>query len=127
MKKTKIKKEIKSKVTKKTKNTKTFKFKSRVIVWTGSGTNGKDDSGAWRFARVPEDISAKIKAMQKGKPKRGWGAVYVDAKVGRTLWRTSIFPDKRSATYLLPLKKEIRFEENLYDGVEFNFTISVFF
>lgn len=111
--------------TKKTKNTKTFKFKSRVIVWTGSGKSGKDDSGAWRFARVPEDISIKIKDLQKAKPKRGWGAVYADAKVGRTMWRTSIFPDKRSATYLLPLKKEIRFEENLYDGVEFNFKIEI--
>lgn len=122
MKKTKIK----SKVIQKTKNTKTFKFKSRVIVWQGGGS-GKDDSGAWRFARVPENISAKIKAMQKDKPKRGWGAVYAEAKIKKTIWQTSIFPDKRSSTYLLPLKKEVRYEENLYDGIETNITLQIWF
>lgn len=105
---------------------KKFKFKSRVIVWTGGGYD-KDNSGAWRFARVPEDISAKIKNMQKAVPRRGWGAVYVDTKIGRSKWRTSIFPDRRSATYLLPLKKQIRYEENLYDGIEITVSIEVHF
>ena len=64
---------------------KKFKFKSHVIVWN-AGFSDKDDSGNWRFARVPEDISAKIKVLQageveKGKKRRGWGAVYADAKV----------------------------------------------
>ncbi|MDQ3245197.1 MAG: DUF1905 domain-containing protein [bacterium] len=74
---------------------------------------------------MPEAISAKIKKLQEGKLRRGWGAVYVDAKVKKSLWRTSIFPDKHSSTYLLPLKKEIRHDENLYDGDEFNFTIVI--
>lgn len=103
---------------------KKFKFKSRVIVWTGGG-QGKDNSGAWRFARVPENISLKIKEMQKGKLRRGWGAVSVRAKIGKSEWITSIFPDKLSGTYLLPLKKEIRYEENLYDGIEVNIGIEV--
>jgi len=53
------------------KSKKTFKFKSRVNVWTGGGYD-KDNSGVWRFARVPENISAKIKEMQKGRKRRGW-------------------------------------------------------
>lgn len=108
------------------KTLKKFKFKSKVIVWTGGGYD-KDNSGAWRFARVPEDISAKIKAMQKGKKRRGWGAVYAKAKIGGSEWQTSIFPDRHSATYLLPLKKEIRYEENLYDGVDIKVAIEVWF
>ncbi len=91
------------------------------------GGHGADKSGAWRFARVPEDISGKIKAMQKGKLRRGWGAVYARAKVGKSEWTTSIFPDRHSNTYILPLKKQIRYEENLYDGKEFNFTIEIWF
>ncbi len=106
-------------------NKKSFKFKSKVIVWK-SGYD-KDDSGAWRFARVPEDISLKIKEMQKGRLRRGWGAVYAKAKVGKSEWVTSIFPDRHSATYILPLKKQIRYEENLYDGAEFKFFISIWF
>ena len=104
---------------------KNFKFKSKVIVWTAGYE--KDNSGSWRFARVPEGISTKIKEMQKGKLRRGWGAVYTKAKVGKSEWTTSIFPDRRSATYILPLKKQIRYEENLYDGREFNFKIEIWF
>src|SRR3989338_7119623 len=96
---------------------KTFKFKSKVIVWRAGDRDG-DDKGAWRFARVPEDISAKIKEMQKGRLRRGWGAVYARAKIGKSEWKTSVFPDRHSATYIFPLKKEIRYEENLYDGID---------
>jgi len=105
---------------------KSFKFKSRVIVWK-SGYDEGNDSGAWRFARVPEDISKKIKEMQKERLRRGWGAVYAKAKIKKSEWVTSIFPDRRSNTYLLPLKKQIRYQENLYDGIEINVSIEIWF
>ena len=105
---------------------KKFKFKSKVNVWVGGGYD-KDNSGAWRFARVPEDISAKIKEMQKGRLRRGWGAIYARAKIRKSEWVTSIFPDRHSATYLLPLKKEIRYEENLYDGIDIRVAIEIWF
>ncbi len=104
-----------------------FKFKSKVFVW-GAGNQPKgDDSSSWRFARVPEGISAKIKEMQKGRLRRGWGAVYAKAKIRKTQWQTSIFPDRHSATYLLPLKKQIRYQENLYDGIDVNISIEIWF
>ena len=108
-----------------------FKFISRVIVWKESYNEG-NDSGAWRFARVPEDISAQIKELQhkeikKGRKRRGWGAVYAKAKIGKSEWLTSIFPDWHSATYILPLKKQIRYEENLYDGIDTNVAIDIWF
>ena len=105
---------------------KSFKFKSKVIVW-GVGTDKGHDAGAWRFARVPENISAKIKEMQKGRLRRGWGAIYARAKIGKSEWTTSIFPDRHSATYILPLKKEIRYEENLYDDIEIRVSIEIWF
>ena len=112
------------------KTKKKFKFKSKVTVWTGSGYDGekkRDNSGAWRFARLPEKISAEIKEMQKGKLRRGWGAIYAKAKIKKSEWTTSIFPDRHSATYLLPLKKEIRYEENLYDGIDIRVSIEIWF
>src|SRR3989338_4264379 len=112
--------------TRKGKARKKFKFASRVIVWR-AGYNEGVDKGAWRFALVPEDISAKIKAMQKGRLRRGWGAVYAQAKVGKSEWVTSVFPDRHSATYILPLKKQIRYEENLYDGIDINVSIEIWF
>jgi hypothetical protein len=105
---------------------KKFKFKSKVIVWK-EGYNEGNDKGAWRFARVPESISKKIKEMQKGRLRRGWGAVYAKAKIGKSEWVTSIFPDRHSDTYILPLKKQIRFEENLYDGTEIKVSIEIWF
>lgn len=105
---------------------KNFKFKSKVIVWRSSYEDG-NDKGAWRFARVPEKISAQIKEMQKGEPRRGWGAIYARAKIKKSEWVTSIFPDRYSATYILPLKKEIRFQENLYDGININVAIEIYF
>lgn len=109
------------------KTKKKFSFKSKVIVWTSGNYAEGVDKGAWRFARVPEDISAKIKEMQKGRLRRGWGAVYAKAKVGKSEWTTSIFPDRHSGTYILPLKKQIRYEENLYDGIDINISIQISF
>ena len=106
---------------------KKFKFKSRVIVWNAGNVERTDDSGSWRFARVPEGISAKIKEMQKGRLRRGWGAVYAKAKIRKSEWGTSVFPDRHSATYILPLKKQIRYEENLYDGIDINVSIEIWF
>ncbi len=105
---------------------KKFKFKSKVIVWR-EGYNEGNDKGAWRFARVPEDISVKIKEMQKGRLRRGWGAIYAKAKIKKSEWVTSIFPDRHSDTYILPLKKQIRYEENLYDDTDVNISIEIWF
>ena len=112
--------------TDKGKTKRNFKFNSKVIVWR-EGYNEGNDKGAWRFARVPEDISGKIKDMQKGRLRRGWGAIYVRAKTGKSEWLTSIFPDRHSETYILPLKKQIRYQENLYDGIEINVFIEIWF
>ncbi len=108
------------------KTRKAFKFKSKVIVWA-YGTDRENIDSAWRFARVPEDISAKIIKMQKEKPRRGWGAIYAKAKIKKTEWTTSIFPDWYSPTYILPLKKQIRYKENLYDGTQISITIEIWF
>ncbi|MES3031738.1 MAG: DUF1905 domain-containing protein [Patescibacteria group bacterium] len=110
---------------------KIFKFQSKVIVWAMGG-HGVDKSGAWRFARVPEDISVKIKELQlkeiqKRKRRRGWGAVYAKVKIGKSEWQTSIFPDRHSNTYILPLKKQIRYEENLYDGLDIKVSMEIWF
>ncbi len=104
-----------------------FKFKSRVIVWRDGAYQKGDDKGAWRFAYVPEKISLQIKELQKGRLRRGWGAVYARAKIGKSEWLTSVFPDRHSDAYILPLKKQIRYEENLYDGKETNIAIEIWF
>lgn len=84
-----------------------YKFKAKLWVYPG-------DKAAWRFITVPKDASAEIK--KKIKLKNGFGSIRVKANIGKTSWDTSIFPDSKSGTYLLPVKASVRRAEGLEDG-----------
>jgi hypothetical protein len=58
-----------------------------------------------------------------GKSKRGFGAVSVQATVGQTSWRTSLFSDRQSQTYFLLLNKKVRREEGIIDDDEIAVTV----
>ncbi len=46
----------------------------------------------------------------------GFGSMKVKARIGATEWNTSIFPDKGSQSYLLPVKRAVRDHEQLVIG-----------
>ncbi|MGB7880788.1 MAG: DUF1905 domain-containing protein, partial [Ilumatobacteraceae bacterium] len=48
--------------------------------------------------------------------RRGFGSVRVEVTVGSTTWRTSIFPDTKSESFVLPVKQAVRLAEGLGDG-----------
>ncbi len=85
-----------------------YKFKSEVWLYPS-------DVASWHFVTVPKKESADIKKKKKG-PKRGWGAVKVKVNIGKTSWTTSIFPDKKSDCYILPLKADVRKKEDVFAG-----------
>jgi uncharacterized protein (DUF302 family) len=66
-----------------------------------------------------EDIKKRCKV------KAGFGSVPVMVTIGKTKWKTSIFPDKRSGTYLLPLKAEVRKKESIYSGDNISLIIEI--
>ena len=66
----------------------------------------------WHFATVPKDIFEDIK-RNFGDMKRGWSSLLVVITVGKTSWKTSIFPDKETGGYLLPLKATVQKKENI--------------
>jgi hypothetical protein len=70
----------------------------------------------WHFVSVDAGTAAKIKKSREGKPRIGWGSIPVTATIGKTTWKSSIFPDKKSGTFLLPLKVEIRKKEGIGAG-----------
>ncbi len=78
----------------------------------------------WHFLTVPEKQSAEIKKTFEGKS-RGWGSLPVEVVLGKTKWKTSIFPDKKSGTYLLPLKAAVRMKEGVAHGETVSFTVRV--
>jgi hypothetical protein len=47
---------------------------------------------------------------------RGFGSLRVEVAIGSTTWRTSVFPDTKRGTYLLPVKKQVRAAEGLVEG-----------
>jgi hypothetical protein len=93
---------------------KKFKVKIKSKVWLYSGAS------AWHFITIPKKESENIKKIF-GKSARGWGSIPVKVTLGKTSWRTSIFPDRKSGTYMLPLKSEIRKKEEILaeDNVKF--------
>ena len=80
----------------------------------------------WHFVSVPKKQSEGIK-KSFGTPKRGWGSIPVIVTIGKTTWKTSIFPDKQSNGYLLPLKSEVRKKEQIFseDSVSFSLAIQM--
>lgn len=70
---------------------------------------------AWYFVTLPEDIADEIDEVAAA-ARRGFGSVRVEATVGGSTWRTSIFPDTKAASYLLPVKRAIRVAEGVDDG-----------
>ena len=93
----------------------TFTFKSEVWLWSGKAS--------WHFVTVPLKTSQQIKDFHKG-PRRGFGSVPVNVTIGKTTWKTSIFPEKKG-TYVLPLKAPVRKTEKITagDSVEVNITL----
>ncbi len=71
---------------------------------------------AWHFVSVDKGVAVKIREDRVGVPRVGWGAVPVTVVVGTTTWKTVIFPHKKSETFLLPMKAEVREKENINDG-----------
>jgi hypothetical protein len=93
-----------------------FEFSAQVFPYPGMA--------AWRFVALPQALSAEIKT-RFGKIKKGWGSIPVLVTVGKTVWETSIFPDKKSQSYLLPMKLEVRKKEGVMDGDVINLCLRV--
>lgn len=71
--------------------------------------------GAWFFVTLPKSESDEIKIFP-GRKRRGWGSVRVTATVGKTSWKTSIFPDSKARAYVLPVKADVRRKEAMKAG-----------
>lgn len=83
----------------------TFEFEGRIIFWRGPAP--------WYFVAVPEEDSAEIKAISN-LVTYGWGVIPVQVRIGRTEFKTSLFP--KDQLYLVPIKASVRKAEALEEG-----------
>lgn len=87
-------------------------------VWTA------ESMGAWHFVSLPPALADDVAdAVDHSKP--GFGSVRVTARIGETSWATSIFPDSKRGTYVLPLKKAVRATEGILVGDTVTVVVSV--
>jgi hypothetical protein len=84
-------------------------YRIRTNVWLYPGNAG------WYFVTIPKDISEDIQQGFSDRA-RGWGSLPVLAAIGSTIWKTSIFPDKKLEAYLLPLKADVRKKEGIHEN-----------
>lgn len=103
----------------KTKKAIKFSFSGKIWLYPSS-------SAKWHFITVPKKESQEIKERY-GPLAKGWGSFPVEVQIGKSVWKTSIFPDSKSKTYILPLKLAIRTKEELLEGdtITIKFTIVV--
>ncbi|CAM3561323.1 DUF1905 domain-containing protein [Smaragdicoccus niigatensis] len=83
-------------------------FESELFLWQG-------DASSWTFLRIPLDVADAIRDEQFG-PRKGFGSVKVLATIGDSQWSTSVFPEKESGSFLLPVKKQVRTAERVAGG-----------
>ena len=84
-------------------------YRFEAALWEHQG------SAAWYFLSIPEDVADDIDE-QYGHLEAGFGSLRVEVTIGTTVWRTSIFPDTKRGTYVLPVKKQVRIAEGLAAG-----------
>jgi len=82
-----------------------IEFNGKIWFWRGPAP--------WFFVTVPEDESQDLKAIS-GFVTYGWGVIPVLARIGRTEWKTSLFP--KDGCYLVPIKASVRKAENIAEG-----------
>jgi len=95
-----------------------YELKGKMFLWSA------DSKTSRHFLPVDKSVAAKIKA-NFGRYAVGFGSLPVRARVGDSEWLTSIFPDSKTNTYVLPVKKKIRKDQSIKAGDNVRFTIKI--
>ncbi len=82
-----------------------IEFNGEIWFWKGPAP--------WYFVTVPAQQSHDLKGISSFVT-YGWGVIPVKARIGHTVWTTSLFP--KEDRYLVPIKASVRKAENLQLG-----------
>lgn len=89
-------------------------FTGELIPWRGPAP--------YHFVALPEEIAAEVRALSP-LVTYGWGVIPVTARIGETIFTTSLFP--KEGGYLLPVKDAVRSAEDLADGDEIDVQLTI--
>ena len=65
--------------------------------------------GGWYFVRAEKKLTTKLKGVRK----HGFGSVKVKVKIGKTSWKTSLFPERKKGPYMFAIKSDVRKKEGI--------------
>jgi hypothetical protein len=82
-----------------------LEFSGEILYWRGPAP--------YYFVSVPDDKCVDLHAISKH-VSYGWGVIPVEARIGRTVFETSLFP--KDGGYLVPVKDRVRNAEGLDAG-----------
>ena len=92
-----------------------IEFSGKIWFWKGPAPH--------YFVTVPEEQSRDLKAIAKHVT-YGWGMIPVQARLGQTEWKTSLFP--KDGGYIVPIKDSVRKAERLQEGAEVTIRLEAF-
>jgi Domain of unknown function (DUF1905) len=93
-------------------------FDAELWVWDARRAD------TWAFVSLPAEASEEIRDLAGG-PRRGFDSLRVRVTVGGTTWMTSIFPDRASGRFVLPIKRRVREAEGLDAGDRATVTVEL--
>lgn len=92
-------------------------IESEATLWRWQGATS---AGAWYFLTISGEAADAVRlAAMTGQwldGPRGFGSIRVVARIGDTAWGTSIFPERASGGWVLPVKKAVRLAEGIEEG-----------
>lgn len=94
---------------------------SDILTHSAPLTRWQGDKAVYHLLRIEggtaEAIAmhARLQRLEFGK-RRGFGSVKVMARIGETKWKTSVFPQDKSASWILLVGKKVIRAEDLAPG-----------
>jgi hypothetical protein len=82
-----------------------IQFEGEIFYWRGPAP--------FLFVAVPAAPSSDLKAIS-AQVTYGWGVLPVVVQIGKTAWKTSLFP--KDGRYLVPIRMSVQKSENLKVG-----------
>ena len=82
-----------------------FEFNGKLWFWRGPSP--------YFFVTVPAKQCRDLKVISE-LVTYGWGMIPVTVRIGKTEWKTSLFP--KDGRYVVPLKDSVRRAEELGEG-----------
>ncbi|WP_205754669.1 DUF1905 domain-containing protein [Pseudarthrobacter sp. NamE2] len=68
----------------------------------------------WHFLTLPPAVADDV--AEQSTSSKAFGSVKVTAEVAGHSWQTSLFPDAKTGSYLLPVKKAVRDKAGISAG-----------